>query len=131
CSRTRAVGMARRLRRRLRLAPHRRRQLAQRGQRARARCRARLRRRQLPAGARALAHVAACDDRRCPGGPVRSSTMSPPPSTAQRVQRLFLSGLLTLLPIWLTWVVVKFVFVLLSDIRRPWVGPVSQRIAAR
>ena len=57
--------------------------------------------------------------------------MSPPPSTAQRVQRLFLSGLLTLLPIWLTWVVVKFVFVLLSDISRPWVGPVSQRIAAR
>ena len=56
--------------------------------------------------------------------------MSPPPSTAQRVQRLFLSGLLTLLPIWLTWVVVKFVFVLLSDISRPWVGPVSQRIAA-
>lgn len=56
--------------------------------------------------------------------------MSPPPSPAQRVQRLFLTGLLTLLPIWLTWVVVKFVFVLLSDISRPWVGPLSHRIAA-
>ena len=57
--------------------------------------------------------------------------MSPTPSLAQRLQRLFLTGLLTLLPIWLTWVVVKFVFVLLSDISRSWVGPVSQRIAAR
>lgn len=56
--------------------------------------------------------------------------MSSPPSLAQRVQRLFLTGLLTLLPIWLTWVVVKFVFVLLSDISRPWVGPVAQQIAA-
>ncbi len=46
------------------------------------------------------------------------------------LQKLFLTGLLTLLPIWLTWVVVKFVFVLLSDISRPWVGPLSQQIAA-
>ncbi|HLM52594.1 MAG TPA: DUF502 domain-containing protein [Pseudoxanthomonas sp.] len=46
------------------------------------------------------------------------------------LQKLFVTGLLTLLPIWLTWVVVKFVFVLLSDISKPWVGPVSQRIAA-
>lgn len=57
--------------------------------------------------------------------------MSPAPTLALRLQRLFLSGLLTLLPIWLTWVVVKFVFVLLSGISRSWVGPVSQRIAAR
>ncbi|TWG93415.1 putative membrane protein [Luteimonas sp. J16] len=56
--------------------------------------------------------------------------MSHPPTPAQRLQRLFLTGLLTLLPIWLTWVVVKFVFVLLSDISRPWVAPLSQRIAA-
>ena len=46
------------------------------------------------------------------------------------MQRLFLTGLLTLLPIWLTWVVVKFVFVLLSDISRPWVGPLAQQVAA-
>jgi uncharacterized membrane protein len=46
------------------------------------------------------------------------------------LQKLFVTGLLTLLPIWLTWVVVKFVFVLLSDVSKPWVGPVSQQIAA-
>jgi len=42
------------------------------------------------------------------------------------LQRLFLTGVLTLLPIWLTWVVVKFVFVLLSDISRPLIGPALQ-----
>jgi uncharacterized membrane protein len=45
------------------------------------------------------------------------------------LQRLFLTGLLTLLPIWLTWVVVKFVFVLLSGISAPVVVPLSERIA--
>jgi uncharacterized membrane protein len=39
------------------------------------------------------------------------------------LQKLFLTGLLTLLPIWLTWVVVKFVFVLLSDTSRPVIEP--------
>lgn len=52
-----------------------------------------------------------------------------PPHRAS-VQKLFITGLLTLLPIWLTWVVVKFVFVLLSDISKPWVEPISHRIAA-
>lgn len=47
-----------------------------------------------------------------------------------RLQRLFLTGLLTLLPIWLTWIVVKFVFVLLSNISTPWVAPLSHQIAA-
>ena len=46
------------------------------------------------------------------------------------VQRVFLTGLLTLLPVWLTWVVVKFVFSLLSGISSPWVVPLSGRIAA-
>ncbi|WP_430539061.1 DUF502 domain-containing protein [Lysobacter enzymogenes] len=45
------------------------------------------------------------------------------------LQRLFLSGLLTLLPIWLTWVVVKFVFVLLSDISKPLVEPLLRDVA--
>src|SRR5690606_31506767 len=45
-------------------------------------------------------------------------------------KKTLLTGLLTLLPIWLTWVVVKFVFVLLSDMSRPWVGPLSYQIAA-
>ncbi len=46
------------------------------------------------------------------------------------LRRLFVTGLLTLLPLWLTWVVVKFVFVILSDVSKPWVGPLSQQIAA-
>ena len=56
----------------------------------------------------------------------------PPDHPAHRVsvQKLFITGLLTLLPIWLTWVVIKFVFVLLSDISKPWVEPLSHRIAA-
>ncbi len=48
---------------------------------------------------------------------------NPPPSLSQRLQRLFLTGLLTLLPLWLTWVVVKFLFVLLSDLSKPWIEP--------
>ncbi len=59
--------------------------------------------------------------------------MPPMPHSAHArpsLQKLFVTGLLTLLPIWLTWVVVKFVFVLLSDVSKPWVGPVSQQIAA-
>ena len=46
------------------------------------------------------------------------------------LQNLFLTGLLTLLPLWLTWVVVKFVFVLLSDISRPLVAPLLQNLSA-
>lgn len=53
-----------------------------------------------------------------------------PHAARPSLQKLFLTGLLTLLPIWLTWVVIKFVFVLLSDISRPLVQPLSHRIAA-
>ena len=42
----------------------------------------------------------------------------------------FLTGLLTLLPIWLVWVVFKFVFGLLSDVSRPLVGPLMAHLAA-
>jgi len=52
------------------------------------------------------------------------------PSISRRLQHLFLSGLLTLLPIWLTWIVVKFVFTLLSDLSKPLIGPLSVRIAS-
>lgn len=45
------------------------------------------------------------------------------------LQKYFLTGLLTLLPIWLVWVVFKFVFGLLSDISRPVVGLVTARMA--
>ena len=44
-------------------------------------------------------------------------------------KKTLLTGLLTLLPIWLTWVVVKFVFVLLSDISRPLVQPLLHNAA--
>lgn len=44
-------------------------------------------------------------------------------------QKTLLTGLLTLLPLWLTWVVVKFVFVLLSDLGRPVVRPVLRGLA--
>jgi uncharacterized membrane protein len=40
-----------------------------------------------------------------------------------KLQRAFLTGLLTLLPIWLVWVVFKFVFGLLSGISAPMVAP--------
>jgi len=46
------------------------------------------------------------------------------------LQKIFLTGLLTLLPIWLTWVVVKFVFVLLSDASRPLIGPLLHNLAS-
>lgn len=52
------------------------------------------------------------------------------PSVGLHLQRLFLTGLLTLLPIWLTWVVVKFVFGLLSDLSRPLVGPLLAQASA-
>ncbi|MDQ3038970.1 MAG: DUF502 domain-containing protein [Pseudomonadota bacterium] len=47
-----------------------------------------------------------------------------------RLQRLFITGLLTLLPLWLTWVVVRFLFVLLSDLSRPVIEPILQGLAA-
>ena len=45
------------------------------------------------------------------------------------LQRYFISGVLTLLPIWLTWVVFTFVFGLLSSMSKPWVGPLSSQLA--
>lgn len=47
-----------------------------------------------------------------------------------RLQRYFFTGLLTLLPIWLVWIVFKFVFGLLSDISQPVIGPLTASIAA-
>ncbi len=52
------------------------------------------------------------------------------PPLAQRLQRLFLTGLLTLLPLWLTWAVLKFVFGLLGSLSKPLVEPGLQGIAA-
>lgn len=55
--------------------------------------------------------------------------MSQSPSIGRRLRGLFIAGLLTLLPIWLTWVVIKFVFVLFSDISRPFVDPLLHNLA--
>ena len=57
------------------------------------------------------------------------STPAPGHPPRHGFRKTLLTGLLTLLPIWLTWVVVKFVFVLLSDTSKPWVQPLSRRIA--
>ena len=62
--------------------------------------------------------------------PAPSSPSPIGPAPGPHFQRLFLAGLLTLLPIWLTWVVVKFVFVLLSDTSRPLIGPLLHNLAA-
>jgi uncharacterized membrane protein len=47
-----------------------------------------------------------------------------------KLQKYFLTGLLTLLPIWLVWIVFKFVFSLLSGLSTPIVAPVTAGIAA-
>ena len=48
-----------------------------------------------------------------------------------KLQKYFFTGLLTLLPIWLVWIVFKFVFVLLSGISAPVIAPVLASFAAR
>lgn len=47
-----------------------------------------------------------------------------------KLQKYFLTGLLTLLPIWLVWIVFKFVFGLLSGLSTPIIGPITSSIAA-
>jgi uncharacterized membrane protein len=46
------------------------------------------------------------------------------------LRALFVTGLLTLTPIWLVWIVFKFVFVLLSDLSRPVIAPLLANLAA-
>ena len=47
----------------------------------------------------------------------------------KKLQAYFLTGLLTLLPIWLVFIVFKFVFGLLSDLSSPIIEPISQHLA--
>jgi uncharacterized membrane protein len=49
----------------------------------------------------------------------------------RNLQKYFLAGLLTLLPIWLVWIVFKFVFVLLSDTSAPVIHPLLSSIATQ
>jgi uncharacterized membrane protein len=51
------------------------------------------------------------------------------PHGLRRFRGYFFTGLLTLLPIWLVWVVFKFVFGLLSDLSKPVVEPVTGGLA--
>ncbi|HWR96075.1 MAG TPA: DUF502 domain-containing protein [Arenimonas sp.] len=46
-----------------------------------------------------------------------------------RLQAYFLTGLLTLAPIWLVFIVFKFVFGLLSDISQPVIEPLTEHLA--
>src|SRR5436190_18333248 len=48
-----------------------------------------------------------------------------------KLQKFFLTGLLTLLPIWLVWVVFKFVFALLSGLSKPLIEPLLAGLGAR
>jgi len=48
-----------------------------------------------------------------------------------KLQRYFLTGLLTLLPIWLVWVVFKFVFTALSGLSQPLIAPIVESVVAR
>ena len=45
------------------------------------------------------------------------------------LQRYLLTGLLTLLPLWLTWVVFDFLLRLLSGMSAPWTGAIAARLA--
>ena len=46
------------------------------------------------------------------------------------VQRYLFTGLLTFIPIWLTWIVFKAIFSLLSDVNLPWVSALFNALAA-
>jgi uncharacterized membrane protein len=50
-------------------------------------------------------------------------------SKRMHLQRYLLTGLLTLLPLWLTWVVFNFLFGLLSGISSPWITALAARLA--
>ena len=45
------------------------------------------------------------------------------------IQRYLLTGLLTFIPIWLTWAVFKFIFSLLSQVNLPWVAALFSALA--
>lgn len=47
----------------------------------------------------------------------------------KKLQTYFLTGLLTLLPIWLVFIVFKFVFGLLSDLSQPVIAPLSLHLS--
>jgi len=46
------------------------------------------------------------------------------------LQKHFITGLFTLTPIWLVWIVFKFIFGLLSDMSKPIIQPITSDLAA-
>ena len=46
----------------------------------------------------------------------------------KNIQRYILTGILTVIPIWLTWIVFEFIFKHLSELGRPWVSAVSNTL---
>jgi uncharacterized membrane protein len=52
-----------------------------------------------------------------------------PRSPRLHLQRYLIAGLLTLLPLWLTWLVFSFVFGLLSGASAPWIGVLFEQLA--
>ncbi len=60
-------------------------------------------------------------------------THSPVPSTRMRslhIKRYLLTGLLTIVPLWLTWLVFKFIFTLLSHVGAPVVAALALALSA-
>ena len=47
----------------------------------------------------------------------------------KKIQRLFITGLLTLTPIWLVWIVFKFIFSLLSGMSKPIIQPITTTLS--
>jgi len=52
------------------------------------------------------------------------------PKIAAHAPRYLLTGILTIIPIWITWLVFRFVFVQLSNLGMPWVRMFSRTIRA-
>ncbi|QBB69983.1 DUF502 domain-containing protein [Pseudolysobacter antarcticus] len=46
------------------------------------------------------------------------------------VQRYLITGLLTFIPLWLTWLVFKFIFSFLSEVSTPWVAALSAGLSS-
>ena len=49
--------------------------------------------------------------------------------SGSRVQRYMLAGVLTIIPLWITWVVLSFLFKLLSSLGGPWVRALAGTVA--
>lgn len=51
-----------------------------------------------------------------------------PPALPGRIRRYLLAGMLTAIPIWITWLVIEFLFGQLSQLGRPWVQVLARAL---